>query len=550
MPIDPSILSTIGKGVTPIDTPDEVALRQARLAQARETVQQTMAAARQRQKAVQDDQDFQDAIRSNLGPDGLPDYSKVVTTLFQTNPDVAQKTVAGIAATRKTAFEAEKLVDDHRDSVIKATGQLLNDANEENWPVKFNVLQQVDPQAAAIFGNGQWTPDTAQRIKTFQDGAIARKDWLEQKQKATEYLQSGKPEAYVGQRLLSEPNLTADRANDILRDSRDRMGVDSSVTSGYASLPVPAMLVKARNDVLGQKEVETLTDTQARNAQLAKTEDATRAQAATTAANTAANEARTRAQEDQRIALERQRVGLESKRLDLSGGTADPEMVAGYVRQVVKGDLPLQGVPAATRGAVVKALASTGQDITKLTAQGKQMKETATVLLPMIDKVQSLATQVDKMGLMGTVGGRWRSLVSGESSASNLSGLTPAQKQIVGEFASAGGLLITGIARAHGGARAGGSPQMIEHLGKLMDASTKDLPTFIGNLNGERDFMENYAHMGDVQGTPAAPAGSSSAASKMLRFGTNAPFSVTKQPDGTWKSDSGAIYDDSGKRIK
>ncbi len=42
----------------------------------------------------------------------------------------------------------------------------------------------------------------------------------------------------------------------------------------------------------------------------------------------------------------------------------------------------------------------------------------------------------------------------------------------------------------------------------------------------------------------------SGAGSKMLRFGNNAPFQVTKQPDGTWKSDSGAIYDDSGKRIK
>jgi hypothetical protein len=45
------------------------------------------------------------------------------------------------------------------------------------------------------------------------------------------------------------------------------------------------------------------------------------------------------------------------------------------------------------------------------------------------------------------------------------------------------------------------------------------------------------------------PAGGSST-TKMLKFGTNEPFQVTKQPDGTWKSASGGVYDDAGKRIR
>jgi len=187
-----------------------------------------------------------------------------------------------------------------------------------------------------------------------------------------------------------------------------------------------------------------------------------------------------------------------AKRIALTGGGAiDPEAVASMTRQVMNGDLPIQSVPAAYKPAISKAVEAAGGNINKLTTQGKVMKETAETLMPLISKVQDLAGQIDQMGLMGSVGGRWRKLASGESAVSDLKGLTPDQRKTVGEFASAAGLLVTGIARAHGGARAGGSIQMIQMLEKLFDASNKDLNTFIGNLNGARDFMSAYAQMGE-----------------------------------------------------
>lgn len=197
--------------------------------------------------------------------------------------------------------------------------------------------------------------------------------------------------------------------------------------------------------------------------------------------------------------------GIDFRKLDLTSGTsADAETVAGYVRQLRDplSTITIQQVPetGGIRNAVVKQLQP--GELNKLTAQGKQMKETATTLLPLIDKVQGLAQQLDSQGLMGTIGGRERSFSALESAAADLKGLTPQQRKLVGEFASAGGLLITGIARAHGGARAGGSPQMVEHLSKLMDAGNKDINTFLGNLQGERDFMSAYSDMGATK--PAA----------------------------------------------
>ncbi len=198
----------------------------------------------------------------------------------------------------------------------------------------------------------------------------------------------------------------------------------------------------------------------------------------------------------------------------------DPEVVAGYVRQVKNGSLPLQNIPAHAKDAVVKSLEASGENVTQLTSQGKQMKETATTLLPMIDKVESLAKQLDQQGLMGTLGGRARNIAGVESAAADIQGLNPEQRKLIGEFASAGGLLITGIARAHGGARAGGSPQMIEHLSKLMDAKDKDINTFLGNLQGERDFMNAYANMGPSGNTSSqAPADYRMVNGKLVKVG-------------------------------
>ena len=209
-----------------------------------------------------------------------------------------------------------------------------------------------------------------------------------------------------------------------------------------------------------------------------------------------------RAAENRRLDLDAARVELERKRLNLQQPGFSPEDLVGWMNQYTKdpamADKMIAGRPdaKALKLAVTNGLIKSGVNVTQLTNQSKFMRESAQSILPMIDKVQTLGQQIDQMGLMGTVGGRERRLAAGESAAASLMGLTPEQRKTVGEFASAAGLLNSGVARAHGGARGGGSIQMIEQMEKLLDAKNKDLPTYLGALQGARDWMQNYADMG------------------------------------------------------
>jgi hypothetical protein len=189
---------------------------------------------------------------------------------------------------------------------------------------------------------------------------------------------------------------------------------------------------------------------------------------------------------------------LAAQRLSLTGGNAsDPETVAGWARYVKENNTMID-VPAAggMRNAVMKALSQSGYDVQKLTNADLQRKNVAKTILPKIDHVQQMA-----------LGGRWRGLVTGESAASDLSGLTPEQKQLVGQFASeASGLLVSGIAMAHGGARGGGSPQLLAQIKTYLDPGNKDLDVYIGNLLGAKEFISGYASMGQpsAEAPPAA----------------------------------------------
>jgi hypothetical protein len=88
------------------------------------------------------------------------------------------------------------------------------------------------------------------------------------------------------------------------------------------------------------------------------------------------------------------------------------------------------------------------------------------------------------------------------------------------------GLLVSGIAKAHGGARAGGSIQMIAQLEKLLAAANKDLPTFLGNLQGARDFMQTYADMGEQAPSATTSSGGGNAV-------TSAELAAIAKKNGT-----------------
>jgi hypothetical protein len=210
------------------------------------------------------------------------------------------------------------------------------------------------------------------------------------------------------------------------------------------------------------------------------------------------------AQRTQTNAFEARRLALQEKSLALKGGAnVTPEDVAYFVREYQNDPATTEKAMAGNaplKQAVQKGLVSAGVSLDTLTNQAKTMKETAKSILPQISKVEDLAARIDKAGLMGTVGGRVRNVSSNESWAAGMAGLTPDQRKLVGQFQSESGLLISAIARAHGGARAGGSPQMIEQLKTLLGATNSDLPTYLGKLAGAKEWMQNYADMG----TPAA----------------------------------------------
>ena len=106
---------------------------------------------------------------------------------------------------------------------------------------------------------------------------------------------------------------------------------------------------------------------------------------------------------------------------------------------------------------------------------------------------------------MGPLGSRWRDFISGTLKANELA-TDPQTARLIGQFQTDVGLLRTATARAHGGARGGGSPQMLEHMKEIISA-TGDLPTFLGNLDALNGWMQDYANMVPALASPNSGGG-------------------------------------------
>src|SRR6185312_6932875 len=97
-------------------------------------------------------------------------------------------------------------------------------------------------------------------------------------------------------------------------------------------------------------------------------------------------------------------------------------------------------------------------------------------------------------------------------------GTTVPAAQLIGKFATDVGLLETATARAHGGARGGGSPQMLAHFESIMDPGGKPLTVFLGNLQGVHDWMQGYSTM--AQPTQSGPSNQNNQAPQKPADGT------------------------------
>jgi hypothetical protein len=132
-----------------------------------------------------------------------------------------------------------------------------------------------------------------------------------------------------------------------------------------------------------------------------------------------------------------------------------------------------------------------------LTAATRTMAEGASMLAPHIDELSQQAEQLDKAGLFGPVMSRLRDAAAKAGSVDELAGLLnmqgdQSQDANVGRFLSTLGLVATGAGRVHGGARGGGSPQMLQHFKDLLTSSST-LQMFQGRLDALNSFMSTYS---------------------------------------------------------
>lgn len=141
-------------------------------------------------------------------------------------------------------------------------------------------------------------------------------------------------------------------------------------------------------------------------------------------------------------------------------------------------------VTNASDGSVVK-----GKD----PAAVEQQRHNAVNVLSHVNDIESEAQQIDKLGLMGPVGGRWADFMAGTIGAGELAAGDPDKARLLGKFRTDVGLLKSGMAMVHGGARGGGSTGMAGRMDMLMNAKTMDLPLFLGSTDAFKGWLQQYA---------------------------------------------------------
>lgn len=143
------------------------------------------------------------------------------------------------------------------------------------------------------------------------------------------------------------------------------------------------------------------------------------------------------------------------------------------------------------------------------TAATRTMGEGAKMLSPHIADLDQQAQTLNQAGLFGPIMSRVRDAAARAGSVDEIAGLLMkegdgSQDANVGQFLTTLGLVATGAGRVHGGARGGGSPQMLQHFKDLLSSSST-IEMFQGRLKALENFMNTYA--GGPGGDTGAGAG-------------------------------------------
>jgi hypothetical protein len=149
----------------------------------------------------------------------------------------------------------------------------------------------------------------------------------------------------------------------------------------------------------------------------------------------------------------------------------------------------------------------------QVTGTTRTMMEGAQMLQPHVARVDTIAQELDKRGLFGVVMSRAREAATKvgtidagdfDKSSAQLQEFAAAfnaavdadprlsTDAMVGQFATELGLLASGAGRVHGGARGGGSIQMIDYMKSLLSQSST-YQMFHGRMTGLDSFIGDYA---------------------------------------------------------
>jgi hypothetical protein len=510
MPIDPSVLlyGLQPQARTPYDAPDVVAERRAHVEQLREQ-------AKAKQDAEYENQLYDWAVKSNLGPDGTPDFEGVRKSLAQVAPRYLQKFDAAMNTAKKSQAETYKLEDDHNEADAKTLAQWAQGITPENYGDRLDFLQKRRPDLAAKTGlPATYDPIAVPtRVQTLTTAATTIADYNKNQDTVRSLALDGKFDEALAHYIDRQgPNFKDDKATaeglENLFHQLANLGASPTTIQGYRDRGINDLRDTFTPNTLTTPAQRTQADVEkARlNLEAIRTagEVAGRAQTATDRAQAEADrQAAAKALADwrdkqyglQQRTASRADAQLAMKQRSAAAGL-DPDAVAGWVQHVMDNGT-FVGVPANVKNQVMGELKRLNVNVQDLTNADLTRRNVARTIEPKIEAVKEMAKQIDQMGLTGTLGGRWRKIVSGETAASDLTDLTPAQKQLVGKFATeASGLLLSGIAMAHGGARGGGSPQLLEQIKQYLDPGNKDLNVYLGNLDGAKEFIHGYATMG------------------------------------------------------
>lgn len=212
---------------------------------------------------------------------------------------------------------------------------------------------------------------------------------------------------------------------------------------------------------------------------------------------------------------------------DPSGNPVDTSAIGSYERPAAPDRVLVQVAdPNSPTGASLVPRAQAAGKGAPPTSSTRTMMEGAQMLQPHIDSIREQANELDKAGLFGPMMSRIRQLAEHAGTLDELTSAIDSDPQLnqdrrIGRFAASLGLLATASGRVHGGARGGGSPQMLQHFKSLLsDSGTNEM--FQGRIDALDEYMGGYAK--GPQGSNTGGTGTVPPSGKSQKIGR---FTVT-----------------------